>query len=415
MSATTASSEPVKPDARVRTNAPVIAVTVIVMLVLVLGGVLGGVLPLISGINTANYNRQLANQTTQELQATKVTLEQQRDNIIEQYDAIKLFTDRYPNAADQESLYQDIQNSGLFATVEIGSISTEYPEVLAEGSYDEGTIITPDQIIINPSEEGELEEGQTTLVPGGADEGAASDTSGTDETSYPLATIPLSVEAEGDGSQAFMDNEGVSYVSSPYMGYYSFGGTTERPRLSMSIAIDSALDSLESTYFADQDSDFPTALRPNFDIPPYVEYEDPSSLEAGELIDIFPKATAPDAVPAPDEWASSNGFLPVAGTSRSAWLIDEIHNSPGRAILIRFVSASETSIAISGQQFIVRELPPLPESIFGDLNGDGVIEDEDGEVSAPVDETSPSPAPSTEPSAAPSSASSATPSPTASN
>jgi hypothetical protein len=137
--------------------------------------------------------------------------------------------------------------------------------------------------------------------------------------------------------------------------------------------------------------------------------EDIDSLSVNDLVSAYPIDAASSDVPAPPEWESNNGYLPLSDISRSAWLIDEIHNSPGRAILIRFVSASGSSVVISGQQFILRELPPLPEEIFGDLGQPSV---EPSPAPEPSGEPSPGPSPSgTAPSPSPSRPT-VTPSPT---
>jgi hypothetical protein len=408
---TNAVSEAPRPEARKRSNTPVIAATSVAIVVLVAVAVFVGIVPLVSNISESNETRNSANAEIVDLQALKEDLERKRDNIIEQYDAIELFADRYPAAPQQDTLFRDLQNSALFAGMDIGSISTEYPQLLSEDSFERGSVVTPDQIVINPSEAdeegGEAPEGEVPV------EGSpGTDVAPGDEDSYPLGTIPLSINATLDGSEVFRDEDGVVYVASPRLGYYTFGGVTERARLTMNRAVELGRQSALESYFDDtgvSTAGWSTVLSPDTDAPPYNSMEDIDSLSVNDLVSAYPIDAASSDVPAPPEWESNNGYLPLSDISRSAWLINEIHNSPGRAILIRFVSASGSSVVISGQQFILRELPPLPEEIFGDLGQPSV---EPSPAPEPSGEPSPGPSPSgTAPSPSPSRPT-VTPSPT---
>lgn len=379
-------TEAPRPDERVRKNTSVIVISALVMLVLVLVGLFAGILPLVSHISDSNKEREAAVARASILEAQRVELERMRGNIVEQYDAIQLFAERYPSAAEQDTLFRDLQNSALFAGTNIDSIATDYPQLLSAENLEEGSIIRPDQIVLGSAPDASAD--PVVPVVGAA---PGTDVEPGDKDSYPLGTIPLSVNATLDGTQVFVDNVGTHYVASPYLGYYSYGGDSGRERLSMQVAVDTTPTAIRDAYFAESVSattGWSTVFAPDESLPPYRDLaDDIAALDTAELVAMYPKATAVDTVSVPPEWASNNGYVRLSDVSQAALLIDEIQQSPGRAILLRFVSGSGTQIVLSGQQFILRELPPLPESIFGDLNKDGVIEDGPAPSSAPSPST----------------------------
>jgi len=363
---------PPRPESRVRNVTVVYLVGGVLTAIVALVTMFALIVPLIGKINDSNEARKRAEAKTREYVEERLALEDMRDKIAAQYDAIEAFTQRFPNSAEQDSLYRDLQNSSIFATVRIKGISTDYPQLLADGSFDSGKVIKPEQIIIGGVESlpGADDSEVAGSVPG-VDENNDSDVRESDTDIFPLGTVPLALSGELDGSVAYVDDVGTVYVASPHLGYYSYGGDTGRERLSMAVVHNSTVSGLLSSYFADNagagTAGWPTVFRPDYGTPPYVGVPNVESLNAEDLVSLYPLATAGNHVQVPDAWSANNGFVRLPDVSRSAWLINEISNSPGRAILIRFVSGSGNSIAIVGQQFIVRELPPLPESIFGDL------------------------------------------------
>lgn len=367
-------SAPPKPAPRVRSVVPVYLLSGLVIFVIIMLAIFLAIVPLFKSISESNEAREFAIADAQMLEVTVADLEVKRDNIIEQYEAIEAFADRYPASARQDDLFRNIQQSGWFSGMNINSVSTEYPQLL-DDTGTSGGVITPDMIVIEPAA-GEVpsvngEEGET-LAP--ADDEQTSIDSGT--TSYPLGSIPLTLSAADDGTQAFIDIDGNVYVSSPHLGHYAFGGGEEGeylPRLSLAVALEASEDGLGSYFSSDRTgvgaTPWPTIFFPDFTQMPYVNMENPESLGIQGLIDARPALRESSPVVVPEEWDSNNGYIPFAPILRSAWIIDEIHSSPGRAIITDFVSASGGQVTIVGRQFIVRELPPLPQEVFGDIPG----------------------------------------------
>lgn len=444
MASVTSIAQAPVPEQRVRSLAPVYiggALAALVLLALLLG--VG--IPVTQSALESREQTELLRDDNAMLEAELVELERRRDVIIEQYDAIQDFRQRFPSSPEQETLLTDLQLASYFAGVNIASITTEYPQILPEGSFEDGLAVTPEQILTGGETEEDTQQQQTTIVIPGEEEAEAespvtpapgTDVDASDTDAYPLGTIPLTLTATLDGSEVFVDQVGTVYVASPHLGSYAFGGSTGSPRPTLGLARELGVRGLLATYFgaapapaapAEEDpadantqqeetvedvadageepaegepgaevdeaivepaGDEPveqtpppalprtgsvTALTPDFASPSYINV-DPATDSVDELLRAYQPGNAPTTVAVPEQWASANGFLPLSDVSRSAWLIDELRSSPDRAILIRFVSAQGESIVISGQQFIIRDLPPLPEDIFGNL---GKTEDVD--------------------------------------
>lgn len=371
------------PDQRLRSSKGIIAAACAVGIAIVAGVTMGLARPLLADIQEANERAERYRTETAALRVEVVELEEMRDNIIAQYDAIQLFTERYPSSPEQDVLYRDLLNSAMLATVRVTGIATSYPELLADGDFGSGSVIRPDQIVINGTDavDGDGEE---------IDFDEGTDVNEGDDDIFPLGSIPLTLSASLDGSQAFVDANGKVYVASPNLGYFTYGGQTGRERLSMSVIAESSMSALQE-YFADNGgagtAGWPTVFSPDTSVPPYLDV-DLSVLNPADMVTLYQRHVTSSKVDA-GVWEVNNAFVPLSSLARLAWFIDEVQTTPGRAILIKFVSASGNSIALSGQQFILRELPPLPESIFGDVNGDGIISDVP--VSAPQPSASPSP------------------------
>ena len=282
------------PEPRVRSSTPVIVVTVLVGLLIFLVGLFAGVMPFLSNISDSNEARAQADRETEGLEIQKADLVVKRDAIVEQYDAIRLFSERYPSTPQQDTLFQDLQNSALFAGVNIDGISTDYPQLLSDGSYEEGAVITPDQIIVNPTE---ADATAAPSAPAAADApdpvtaAPGTDVAPGDSDLFPLGTIPLTLNATLDGSSVFRDVNGITYVASPHLGYYTFGGTTDLPRLTMSLAEESTTPALLSTYFATTGTStaiWSTVFTPDASMPPYLGVENLGAMSTADLVEMYP-------------------------------------------------------------------------------------------------------------------------------